>query len=47
VTKGGPSAVDPAGTIGTYVAYRFVTAYKTADSTNLRFRICQADASLV
>lgn len=47
VTKGGPSAIDPAGTIGTYVAYRFVTAFKTLDTTNIRFRIVQADAQLV
>jgi N4-gp56 family major capsid protein len=50
VTKGGPSAVDPAGTIGTYVAYRFVTAFKTAYTSNeaqYRYRIIQADASLV
>lgn len=47
VSKGGPSAVDPAGTIGTYVAYRFVVAYQTKDTSNLRFRIAQADASLV
>lgn len=49
VTKGGPSAVDPAGTIGTYVAYRFVTAYKVPYTSNdqYRFRVIQADASLV
>jgi N4-gp56 family major capsid protein len=47
VSKGGPSGFDPAGTIGTYVAYRFVTAFKTADTTNYRFKIVQADPSLV
>lgn len=49
VTKGGPSAVDPAGTIGTYVAYRFVTAYKVPYTSNdqYRFKSVQADASLV
>jgi len=49
VTKGGPSAVDPAGTIGTYVAYRYVTAYKTLYTSNdqYRFRIVQADVQLV
>lgn len=49
VTKGGPSAVDPSGTIGTYVAYRFVTAYKVPYTSNdqYRFRSIQADASLV
>lgn len=47
VTKGGPSAVDPAGTIGTYVAYRFVTAFKILDSTNYRFKVVLADAQLV
>ena len=47
VSKGGPSGFDPAGTIGTYVAYRFVVAYQTKDTTNIRFRIAQSDASLV
>lgn len=49
VSKGGPSAVDPAGTIGTYVGYRFVTAYKVPYTSNdqYRFRSIQADASLV
>lgn len=49
VTKGGPSAVDPAGTIGTYVAYRFVTAFKVPYTSNdqYRFRSVTADASLV
>jgi len=49
VTKGGPSAVDPAGTIGTYVAYRFVTAYKSSYTSNdqYRFRNIQADVQLV
>lgn len=49
VTKGGPSAVDPTGTIGTYVAYRFVTAFKVPYTSNdqYRFRSIQADVSLV
>lgn len=48
VTKGGPSAIDPAGTIGTYVAYRFVTAYKVPYTTNdqYRLKIIQADVQL-
>lgn len=47
ISKGGPSGFDPAGTIGTYAAYRFVVGYQTKDTTNIRFRIAQADASLV
>jgi len=43
----GGSPFDPAGTLGTFVAYRFVTAFKTLDSTNVRVRIPQADASRV
>ena len=49
VTKGGPSAVDPAGTTGTYVAYRFVTAYKLLYTSNdqYRYRIILSDPSRV
>lgn len=49
VSKGGPSAVDPAGTIGTYVAYRFVTAYKSLYTSNdqYRHRTVTADVQLV
>lgn len=48
VSKGGPSAVDPAGTIGTYVAYRFVTAYKVPYTSNdqYRFKTILADVQL-
>lgn len=45
VSKGGPSGFDPTGTIGTYVAYRFVFAAKTFDGN--RLKIVKADASLV
>ena len=47
IVKGGPSPADPVGEIATYVSYRFVFAAKTLDNVNLRFRIIQADASLV
>ena len=45
--KGGPSASDPVGEIAYYTSYRFVFAAKTLDTTNLRFKIVTADASLV
>lgn len=47
VVKGGPSPADPVGEIASYVSYRFVFAAKTLDSTNLRFSVVKADASLV
>src|SRR5882672_11499396 len=47
MSKGGPSGFDPTGEIAQYVAYRFVFAAKTLDTTNLRFKIIQCDASLV
>src|SRR6266704_704449 len=47
MVKGGPSPADPVGEIASYVSYRFVFAAKTLDTTNLRFKIVQADASLV
>ncbi len=47
VIKGGPSASDPEGQIGAYVSYFFVFAVKTLDSTNYRYKIVKADASLV
>jgi N4-gp56 family major capsid protein len=47
MVKGGPSPSDPVGEIAMYVSYRFVFAAKTLDTTNLRFKIVQADASLV
>lgn len=47
VVNGGPSPSDPVGEIATYVSYRCVFAAKTLDSTNLRFKIVKADASLV
>lgn len=47
MVKGGPSPADPVGEIAMYVSYRFVFAAKTLDTVNLRFKIVQADASLV
>lgn len=47
MVKGGPSPADPVGEIAMYVSYRFVFAAKTLDTTNLRFKIIKADASLV
>lgn len=47
MVKGGPSPADPVGEIASYVSYRFVFAAKTLDTTNLRFAIVKADASLV
>lgn len=47
LVTGGPSPADPVGEISRYVSYRFVFAAKTLDSTNLRFKIVKADASLV
>jgi N4-gp56 family major capsid protein len=47
MVKGGPSPADPVGEISQYVSYRFVFAAKTLDTTNYRFAIVQADASLV
>lgn len=45
VIKGGASAADPTGEIGTYVSYRFVFAAKTLDAS--RIKIIQSDASLI
>jgi N4-gp56 family major capsid protein len=47
VIKGGPNPADPEGMIGSYVSYRFVTVHKILDSTNYRYRIVKADATLV
>jgi N4-gp56 family major capsid protein len=47
VIPGGPSPSDPVGEIATFASYRFVFAAKTLDTTNLRFKIVKADASLV
>lgn len=47
VIKGGPQIADPEGKIGSAVSYRFVYVAKTLDSTNFRYRVLQADASLV
>ena len=47
VIRGGPQIADPAGMIGAAVSYRYVFLAKTLDSTNLRYRYGDADASLV
>jgi len=47
VIRGGPQIADPAGMIGAAVSYRYVFVPKTLDSTNFRYRIFKADASLV
>lgn len=47
VVKGGPNTADPEGNIGSFVSYRFVDAVKTLDTTNYRYLIIKADATLV
>src|SRR5271165_265179 len=47
VIRGGPQIADPSGMIGAAVSYRYVFFAKTLDSTNLRYRVFKADASLV
>lgn len=47
VSKGGPSVFDPEGMIASAVAYRFVFLAKILDSTVLRFKVIEADASIV
>ena len=48
VIAGGPSPADPAGEIGTYVAYRFVfTTVGLSDSTAYRYAIVKADSSII
>lgn len=47
VRGGQPSIYDPEGKIGAAVSYRFVFVVKTLDATNLRYKVVQADASLV
>lgn len=47
VIRGGPQIADLAGMIGAGVSYRYVFLAKTLDTTNLRYRIFKADASLV
>jgi hypothetical protein len=44
VIKGGPSATDPTGEIGTYVSYRCVFAAKTFDKN--RFQVPKAKAAI-
>ena len=47
VIPGKPQLADPEGKIGGAVSYRFVQTMVTLDTATLRFRILQADASLV
>jgi N4-gp56 family major capsid protein len=47
VIRGGPQIADPAGMIGAAVSYRYVFNTTILDTTNLRYRIFKADASLV
>jgi N4-gp56 family major capsid protein len=47
VIRGGPQIVDPSGMIGAAVSYRYVYLSVLLDTTNYRFRIFKADASLV
>lgn len=47
VINPGLSAADPVGEIATFASYWFAFAAKTLDSTNLRFKIVKADASVV
>lgn len=45
--RGGPNTADPEGMIGAFVSYRYVFVTKILDSTNFRYRVIRADASLV
>lgn len=47
VIPGGPSQADPEGMIGSYVSYLYRFVVKTLDSTNYRYRMPAANASLV
>lgn len=50
ISKGGGESgagFDPAGEIGTFVAYRFVQAYKNLQSSPYRYAIVKADSSIV
>lgn len=47
IVAGGPSPADPEGNIGQYVSYWFATAAKTLDSTTFRYKVIQADSSIV
>jgi hypothetical protein len=43
----GGAVYDPAGTLGTFVAYRFVATAKNLGSDQTRFRRIDADTSVV
>lgn len=45
--KGGPQLADPEGNIGAWISYRFVQVFKILDSTNYRYRIIKADATVI
>jgi len=47
VSKGGPSVFDPEGMIASAVAYRFVFVTKLLDPNTPRFKVIEADASIV
>jgi len=47
IVAGGPSPADPEGNIGQYVSYWFATAAKTLDSQTFRYKVIQADSSIV
>lgn len=47
ITKGGPAGFDPAGEIGTYVAYRFVYAAKNLQTSPYRYAIVECDSSII
>jgi N4-gp56 family major capsid protein len=47
VIRGGPQIADPPGMIGAAVSYRYVFLSVILDTTNLRYRMFDADASLV
>jgi N4-gp56 family major capsid protein len=47
VIKGNPSMYDPEGQLGAAVSYFYVMAAKAMDTTTPRFRIVEADVSLV
>lgn len=47
VIPGGPSQADPEGMIGSYVSYLYRYVVKTLDSTNYRYRMPKANATLI
>jgi N4-gp56 family major capsid protein len=47
ITKGGPAGFDPAGEIGTFVAYRFVYCAKVLQSSPYRYAIVKCNSSII